>query len=63
MQIAASTNPANPPSALLLGNPGAVPILAGSEIVAAAGVIAFACNVFVNVQPNLAPSSPRAAKP
>jgi len=38
-------------SLLMLGNAEALPILAGSEIVMAAAVIAFACNVFVNVQP------------
>ena len=36
---------------LLLGNPGVVAFLAGSEIVAAAGVLVFACNIFVNVKP------------
>ena len=37
-------------TAFLLGHPGAVPILVASEFVAAAGVIAFACNVFLNVK-------------
>ncbi len=37
--------------AFLLGHPDAVPILVASELVAAAGVIAFACNVFLNVRP------------
>ncbi len=36
---------------LLLGNTGVVPFLAGSEIVAAAGVLVFAWNIFVNVKP------------
>jgi hypothetical protein len=35
---------------MLLGNPGAIPVLAISEIVAAAGMVAFAINVFVNVR-------------
>ncbi len=33
----------------MLGHPGAVPILVASEFVAAAGVIVFACNIFLNV--------------
>jgi len=33
----------------LLGNPKVVPVLVASEIIAAAGVIVFACNVFLNV--------------
>ena len=37
-------------SALLLGNPKAVPFLVVSEFVAAAGVIVFAINIFRNVQ-------------
>ena len=36
---------------LLLGHGEVVPVLAGSEIAAAAGVLAFAANVFVNVRP------------
>ena len=37
-------------AAFLLGHPGAVPVLVASEIVAAAGVIVFACNIFLNVK-------------
>ena len=37
-------------AAFLLGHPGAVPILVASEFVAAAGVIVFACNIFLNVK-------------
>ena len=37
-------------AALLLGHPGAVPVLVASEIAAAAGVIVFACNIFLNVK-------------
>ena len=37
-------------AAFLLGHPGAVPILVASEIAAAAGVIVFACNIFLNVK-------------
>ena len=37
-------------SLLMLGNAEALPILAGSEIVMAAAVIVFSCNVFLNVQ-------------
>jgi hypothetical protein len=44
---------------LLLGNAVVVPILVASEIAAAAGVIVFACNVFLNVQPQRAPLAPR----
>jgi hypothetical protein len=36
---------------LLLGHPCIVPLLAASEFVAAAGVVVFAVNVFINVQP------------
>lgn len=36
---------------LLLGNPGAVPALVASEFVAAAGVLVFAANVFINLKP------------
>jgi hypothetical protein len=50
-------------TALLLGNPEVVPVLAGSEIVAAAGVIVFACNIFINVKAAPTPSTARAAKP
>lgn len=35
---------------LLLGNPNVIPILVAAEFVAAAGVIVFACNVFLNVK-------------
>jgi len=35
---------------LLLGNREVVPIVAASEFAAAAGAIAFACNVFLNVR-------------
>jgi hypothetical protein len=38
-------------AAFLLGHPDAVPVLVASEIVAAAGVIVFACNIFLNVKP------------
>lgn len=38
-------------SLLLLGNPDVLPMLVASEFVAAAGVIVFACNVFLNVKP------------
>jgi hypothetical protein len=37
-------------AAFLLGHPGAVPVLVASEIVAAAGVVVFACNIFLNVK-------------
>ena len=37
-------------SLLLLGNSNVLPILAASEFMAAAGVIVFACNVFLNVK-------------
>ncbi len=37
-------------SAFLLGHPQAVPILVASEFIAAAGVVVFACNVFLNVK-------------
>ena len=40
---------------LLLGNPNVVPVLVASEIVAAAGVIVFACNIFQNVKPRARP--------
>ena len=36
----------------LLGNTHVVPIMAASEFVAAAGVIVFACNIFLNVEPS-----------
>lgn len=36
---------------LLLGHAEVVPVLAGAEIAAAAGVLVFAANVFINVQP------------
>jgi hypothetical protein len=35
---------------LLLGYPGAVPILAGSQVLVAAGLLAFVANVFLNVR-------------
>ncbi|MGZ3254152.1 MAG: hypothetical protein ACXU7D_07590 [Burkholderiaceae bacterium] len=35
---------------LLLGNPQVIPILASAEMVAAAGVIAFAVNIFLNLK-------------
>jgi cation transport ATPase len=38
-------------AALLLGNESVVPVLGASEFVAAAGVIVFAANVFLNVRP------------
>jgi hypothetical protein len=34
----------------LLGNTNVVPIMAASEFVAAAGVLVFACNIFLNVK-------------
>jgi hypothetical protein len=37
-------------AAFLLGHPGVVSLLVASEIVAAAGVIVFACNIFLNVK-------------
>jgi hypothetical protein len=40
---------------LLLGHPEAVPVLGTSEFVAAGGVVAFAANVFLNVNPESAP--------
>ena len=46
----------------LLGHPEVVPILAASELVAAGGVIVFACNVLVNVKPRSTPSATRTAK-
>jgi hypothetical protein len=45
----------------LLGNPKVVPFLAGSEIVAAAGVLVFAWNIFANVKPGSMQIVPRAA--
>jgi len=36
---------------LLLGHPDVVPLLATAEIVAAIGVLVFACNIFLNVKP------------
>jgi hypothetical protein len=52
----------------LSGKPGAVPILVTSEIVAAAGVIVFACNIFLNADAAARPrgsgiTTPRAAAP
>jgi hypothetical protein len=44
---------------LLLGHREVVPVLAASEFIAAAGVIAFACNVFFNVHQRPAPASGR----
>ena len=35
--------------------PSVVPVLVASEIVAAAGVIVFACNIFQNVKPRARP--------
>jgi hypothetical protein len=46
----------------LSGHPEIVPVLAGSEFVAAGGVIAFACNVFVNVKPRATVSGVRVAR-
>lgn len=37
-------------AALLLGYPGAVPVLAASQALAAAGLLAFVVNVFLNVR-------------
>jgi hypothetical protein len=41
-------------AAYLLGNAGAVPFLVTGEFVAAAGVLVFAGNLFVNVKPGVA---------
>ena len=38
-------------AAFLLGHPGAVPVLVASGVLAAAGVLVFACNIFLNVKP------------
>jgi hypothetical protein len=35
---------------LLLGNPKVIPVLASAEMIAAAGVITFAINIFVNLK-------------
>ncbi|MDQ6618296.1 MAG: cbb3-type cytochrome c oxidase subunit I [Pseudomonadota bacterium] len=35
----------------LLGNTSALPVLAAAEIVAACGVVVFACNIFLNLKP------------
>jgi hypothetical protein len=43
----------------LSGRPEIVPVLVASEFAAAGGVIAFACNVFVNVKPRVASSVER----
>lgn len=43
---------------VLLGHMEIVPVLAASEIVAAAGVLVFACNVFMNVRGAAASSVP-----
>jgi cbb3-type cytochrome oxidase subunit 1 len=48
-------------SLLLLGHTQVVPVLAASEMVAAAGVLVFACNIFMNV--NHASKPARAAMP
>ncbi len=45
---------------LLLGNSKALPFLAGSEIAAAAGVLVFAFNIFLNVKPRSMQESARA---
>ncbi len=37
-------------AALLLGHPGAVPLLVGAQFVVAAGLLAFVVNVFLNVR-------------
>lgn len=37
-------------AALLLGHPGAVPLLVGAQFVVAAGLVAFVVNVFLNVK-------------
>jgi hypothetical protein len=37
---------------LLLGNPKVIPVLAAAEFTAAAGVIAFVANVFMNLKKN-----------
>ena len=46
---------------LLLGHPNVVPVLAAAEMVAAAGVLVFACNIFLNVSDASNPT--RAALP
>jgi hypothetical protein len=46
----------------LMGHPGIVPLLGASEVVAAAGVIAFASNVFLNVKPLAAQAALRGSK-
>ncbi len=46
----------------LTGHPEIVPVLGISEIVAAAGVIAFASNVFLNVKPPATQASLRGSK-
>lgn len=35
---------------LLFGNTGVIPVLVASEMVAAAGVLVFACNIFLNLK-------------
>jgi len=47
---------------LLLGNTSVVPILAASEVAAAFGVVAFACNIFLNVKPRPTRLAARAAR-
>lgn len=49
-------------AALLLGYPGAVPVLAGSQFVAVAGLLAFAVNVLLNARPTSAQPSPGMAQ-
>jgi hypothetical protein len=39
-------------TSLMLGNRGIIPVLAISEFVAAAGILAFALNIFLNVKKN-----------
>jgi len=46
-------------AALLLGQPGAVPILAGSQLVVTAGLVAFAANVFLSLKRDAGPSTSR----
>jgi len=46
----------------LAGHPEIVPVLGVAEIVAAAGVVAFASNVFLNVKPLAASAALRASK-
>jgi hypothetical protein len=46
-------------AALLLGHPGAVPVLAASQLVVTAGVIAFVANVFLSLKRGAGSSTTR----